>query len=97
MEAPSSQKLEPPSNPGRFILMNLPSLVFALVMGFLMSLSITLATTFVRVGPTENFFWVWLEVWIVAYPVAIVCILIYRPTASKITGKILQKLGLNKS
>ena len=78
-------------------MMNLPSLVFALVMGFLMSLSITLATTFVRVGPTENFIWAWLEVWSVAYPVAIVCILIYRSSASKITEKILQKLGLNKS
>ncbi len=34
-------------------MMNLPSLVFALVMGLLMSLSITLATTFVRVGPKK--------------------------------------------
>ena len=78
-------------------MINLPNLVFALVMGFLMSLSITLATTFVRVGPAENFFWVWLEVWLVAYPVAFVCILIYRPVASKITGKILRKMGLNKT
>ncbi|QWD66220.1 DUF2798 domain-containing protein [Polynucleobacter sp. MWH-Aus1W21] len=78
-------------------MMNLPSLVFALVMGLLMSLSITLATTFVRVGPIENFFWIWLEVWLVAYPVAIVCILIYRPAASKITAKLLQMLALNKS
>lgn len=59
-----------------------------------MSASITLATTFVRVGPIENFFWVWLEVWLVAYPVAIVCILIYRPLATKITAAILHKLNL---
>ncbi|MBU3604547.1 DUF2798 domain-containing protein [Polynucleobacter sp. AP-Kaivos-20-H2] len=77
-------------------MINLPNLVFALVMGFLMSLSITLATTFVRVGLAENFFWVWFEVWSVAYPVAIVCILIYRPFASKITAKIMNVLGLNK-
>jgi hypothetical protein len=77
-------------------MINLPNLVFALVMGLLMSLSITLATTFVRVGLAENFFWVWLEVWSVAYPVAIVCILIYRPFASKITAKIMNVLGLNK-
>jgi hypothetical protein len=75
---------------------NLPNLVFALIMGFLMSLSITFATTFVRVGLAENFFWVWLEVWSVAYPVAIVCILIYRPLASRITAKVLAALGLNK-
>jgi hypothetical protein len=74
----------------------LPNLIFALIMGFLMSLSITFATTFVRVGLTENFFWVWLEVWSVAYPVAIVCILIYRPLASKITARVLAVLGLNK-
>jgi Protein of unknown function (DUF2798) len=75
---------------------NLPNLIFALIMGCLMSLSITLATTFVRVGLADNFFWVWLEVWMVAYPVAIVCILIYRPLASKITAKILVALGINK-
>ena len=74
-------------------MINLPSLVFALVMGFLMSASITLATTFVRIGAVNNFLSVWLEVWAVAYPVAVVCILIYRPAASKITGKILQKLS----
>ena len=77
-------------------MMNLPSLVFALVMGFLMSLSITLATTFVRIGLVGNFFLVWLEVWLVAYPVAIVCILIYRPLASKISAKIIERLVIGK-
>jgi hypothetical protein len=77
-------------------MINLPNLVFALVMGFLMSLSITLATTFVRVGLAENFFLVWLEVWLVAYPVAIVCILIYKPLASNITTKVLAVLGFKK-
>ena len=76
--------------------MNLPNFVFALVMGFLMSLSITLATTFVRIGLAGNFFLVWLEVWLVAYPVAIVCILIYRPLASKISAKIIERLAIGK-
>ena len=77
-------------------MIQIQNLIFALVMGCLMSLSITLATTVVRVGLAENFFWVWFEVWSVAYPVAIVCILIYRPFASKITAKIMNVLGLNK-
>ena len=77
-------------------MINLQNFIFALVMGFLMSLSITLATTFMRVGLAENFFWVWLEVWSVAYPVAIVCILIYRPLAGKISAKIIESLGLGK-
>ena len=65
-------------------------------MGFLMSVSITLATTFVRVGPVENFFFVWLEVWLVAYPVAIVCILIYRPFASRLTAVLFEKITASK-
>jgi hypothetical protein len=76
---------------------SLPNLIFATIMGCLMSLSITFATTFVRVGLAENFFWVWLEVWLVAYPVAIVCILIYRPLATKMTARVLAALGPNKS
>jgi hypothetical protein len=75
-------------------MMNIPNLIFAAIMGGLMSLSITLATTLVRVGLAPDFFWVWLEVWSVAYPVAIICILIYRPFASKITAKIVCRLKL---
>jgi hypothetical protein len=73
-------------------MINIPNFIFALVMGFLMSASITLATTFVRIGAVENFFWLWLEVWLIAYPVAIVCILAYRPLATKITAAVLEKL-----
>ena len=73
-------------------MINIPNVIFALVMGFLMSASITLATTFVRIGAVENFFWLWFEVWLVAYPVAIVCILAYRPLATKITAAVLEKL-----
>lgn len=69
------------------------NLIFALVMGLMMSSSITLATTFVRTGIADNFFWIWLEVWRVAYPVAIAGILIFKPLASKITQKILDKLN----
>ena len=65
-------------------------------MGFLMSVSITLATTFIRLGVIENFFLVWLEVWLVAYPVAIICILIYKPLAAKITTTLLKKINPSK-
>ena len=73
-------------------MITISNIIFSLVMGCLISASITLATTFVRVGPAENFFWVWLEVWAVAYPVAIACILIYRPIASKVTIAIVERL-----
>ncbi len=77
-------------------MMNIPNLIFALVMGFLMSASITLATTLVRIGLTEDLLWVWLEVWAVAYPVAIICILFYRPFASRMTVKLLDSLCLSQ-
>jgi hypothetical protein len=77
-------------------MINLPNIVFSLVMGFLMSVSITLATTFIRLGVIENFFLVWLEVWLVAYPVAIICILIYKPLAVKITTTLLKKINSSK-
>ena len=73
-------------------MMNISNLIFAAIMGGLMSLSITLATTLVRVGLAQNFFWVWLEVWVVAYPVAIICILIYRPFASKLTARLVKRI-----
>jgi len=38
--------------------MNIPNLIFAAIMGGLMSISIALATTLVRVGFAEDFFWV---------------------------------------
>ncbi|MBU3620018.1 DUF2798 domain-containing protein [Polynucleobacter sp. CS-Odin-A6] len=73
-------------------MINIPNLIFAVIMGGLMSLSITLATTLVRVGAAHDFFWVWLEVWSIAYPVAIICILIYRPFVSKATTVLVNKL-----
>ena len=77
-------------------MINIQSIVFSIVMGFLMSASITLATTFVRIGVVENFFSIWLEIWLVAYPVAIVCILLYRPIATKVTALIVEKLKEEK-
>ncbi|MBU3622736.1 DUF2798 domain-containing protein [Polynucleobacter sp. AP-Latsch-80-C2] len=73
-------------------MINLPDFVFSLVMGCLMSLSITFVTTLARLGVTDGFFGVWLEVWLVAYPVAVICILIYKPWAGKLTAKLLEKM-----
>ena len=73
-------------------MINLPDFIFSLVMGCLMSLSITFVTTLARLGLTDEFFWVWLEVWLVAYPVAVICILLYKPWAVKLTAKLLEKM-----
>nr|WP_251367574.1 DUF2798 domain-containing protein [Polynucleobacter sp. AP-Titi-500A-B4] len=61
-----------------------------------MSSSITFATTFARIGLVENFYASWFDAWSVAYPVAIICILIYRPFATKVTVLIIEKLKDSK-
>ena len=75
-------------------MMNIPNLIFAAIMGGLMSLSITVVTTLVREGIAQNFFSVCLEAWAVAYPVAFFCILIYRPFSTKLTDSLVKRLEL---
>jgi citrate synthase len=72
---------------------NLPSFIFAAVMGLWMSLTITLATTLFRIGLTSGWVSQWLELWFVAYPVAIFCIMLYRPAAMKVTAYLVSKLA----
>jgi hypothetical protein len=72
-------------------MINLPDFIFSIVMGFLMSVSITLVTTAVHTGFTSNFFWEWFEIWLLVYPVAIVCIVIHKPLASKITSALAER------
>jgi len=72
-------------------MINLTDLIFSFIMGCLMSLSITLVSTFVRIGIADHFFAIWLEAWFVAYPVAVVCILLYKPFVIKLTDKIVEK------
>jgi hypothetical protein len=73
-------------------MMNLPDFIFSVVMGFLMSSSITLAITLVRIGPADSFFAAWFGIWAIAYPVAIICVLIYKPFATHVTKRIMKKL-----
>jgi len=75
-------------------MMNISNLIFAAIMGGLMSLSITVVTTLVREGIEQNFFSECLEAWVVAYPVAFFCILIYRPLSTKLTDSLVKKLDL---
>jgi hypothetical protein len=72
-------------------MITLADLIFSIVMGFLMSVSITLVTTFVHIGFDSHFFWEWLEVWLLVYPIAIVCIVIHKPIASKITKVLVDR------
>ena len=77
-------------------MINLSNIIFSLIMGCVMSLSITFATTYDRLGMPENFFAEWMRVWLVAYPVAIACILIYRPFVSKLSTLLHEKIKPNQ-
>jgi hypothetical protein len=72
-------------------MINLTDLIFSIVMGFLMSVSITLVTTAVHIGFTSRVVWEWFEVWLLVYPVAIVCIVIHKPLANKITNALAER------
>lgn len=61
-------------------------------MGLFMSLTITFATTLSRIGFSHDFFTQWMSIWTVAYPVAIVCIILYRPLVTKITTNLVTYL-----
>ena len=77
-------------------MMNLSDFIFSVVMGFLMSSSITLAITLVRIGSEDNFYAAWFGVWAIAYPVAIICVLIYKPFAANVTKLIMKRLKGSK-
>jgi Protein of unknown function (DUF2798) len=73
-------------------MITLPKIIFALVMGGLMSFTITFAIAIVREGATSNFLWLWFDAWSIAYPVAIVCILVYRPISEWVTTALVKSL-----
>ena len=70
----------------------LPSFIFASVMGLWMSITVTVVITVYRVGLHPNLFWIWFEVWLITYPLAVLCILLYRPSAMKLTNYVVSKL-----
>jgi hypothetical protein len=51
-----------------------------------MSLFITLALSYIRLGLVHHFLEEWLEVWIYTYPIVIVCMLIFKPVAVAATN-----------
>jgi hypothetical protein len=73
-------------------MITLPKIIFSLVMGGLMSLTITFAIAIVREGAASNFLWLWFDAWSIAYPVAIVSILVYRPISEWVTTALMKKL-----
>lgn len=74
----------------------LAPVVFAFVMGIFMSMTVTFLSTFLKLGFVENFFSIWMEYWVVAYPIVVASILVYRPVSTNITGRIVNALIKNQ-
>jgi hypothetical protein len=68
----------------------LAALVFAIVIGFFMSLTITLGISLLKYGWT-GLIGHWVELWLIVYPLVIVCIVLYRPLSLNISGRIIKK------
>jgi len=71
----------------------LPSFIFAAVMGLWMSITVTLAITVYRIGFSTGWHWSWFDAWLITYPLAVLCIMIYRPSAMKLTNYLVEKLS----
>ena len=64
------------------------NLVFTLIMGFGMSLLMTLIITYINTGMDSEFIYRFLKAWSISFPIAITAILIVAPVARKFVDKI---------
>ena len=64
------------------------NLVFTLIMGFGMSLLMTLIITYINTGMDNEFVDRFLKAWSISFPIAITAILIVAPIARKFVDKI---------
>tara|TARA_B100000378_G_C18019398_1_gene403634 strand:- start:974 stop:1201 length:228 start_codon:yes stop_codon:yes gene_type:complete len=64
------------------------NLVFTLIMGFGMSLLMTLIITYINTGMDSEFIDRFLKAWSISFPIAITAILIVAPVARKFVDKI---------
>jgi membrane protein implicated in regulation of membrane protease activity len=71
----------------------LPAILFAIFMGFFMSLTLTICLSFYMTGFNNSLLTKFFQLWPIAYPIAIVSIIIYRPLSLWIAGKALTKLS----
>ena len=69
----------------------LPAILFAIFMGFFMSLTLTICLSFYMMGFNNSLLTKFFRLWPIAYPIAILSIIIYRPLSLWIAGKALTK------
>jgi len=74
-------------------MLKLPAILFAIFMGFFMSLTLTICLSFYMMGFNNSLLTKFFQLWPIANPIAIVSIIIYRPLSLWIAGKALTKLS----
>ena len=74
----------------------LAPVIFAFVMGVFMSMTVTFVSTYVKLGFVDGFVSIWMEYWVVAYPIVVASILVYRPIATNITVRAMNALMKNQ-
>ena len=62
--------------------------IFILIMGFGMSLLMTLIITYINTGMDENYINRFFRAWVVSLPIAIIAALILGPPIKKLVDKI---------
>ena len=63
-------------------------LIFILIMGFGMSLLMTLIITYINTGMDKDYINRFLKAWVVSLPIAIIAALILGPPIKKLVNKI---------
>ena len=63
-------------------------LIFILIMGFRMSLLMTLIITYINTGMDKDYINRFLKAWVVSLPIAIIAALILGPPIKKLVDKI---------
>jgi len=69
-----------------------PIIIFAFFMGLFASITLTGTITLTKQGFGDQFFEQWFHLWTIAYPVAMACIIVYRPFANYLTQRCLALL-----
>jgi hypothetical protein len=72
----------------------LSAILFAVFMGLFMSLTLTICLSFYMTGFNNSLLTNFFQLWPIAYPIAIISIIIYRPISLWIAGKVLTKIKL---
>lgn len=71
----------------------LPAVLFALIMGFLMSMTQTFCISLYLLNFSSQFVEKWFQLWPIAYPIAVISIYLYRPFVIKLIEFIIKKLN----